>query len=62
MSTGNASPAREPTDMATTKCGRLIYVFSQCPMVLRCGLQYGSDEGCMVFMHEDWLIFMQGVW
>jgi len=42
---GVASPARESNDTTTTKCGCLIYGFSQCSVVLHRGLQHGSDKG-----------------
>jgi len=60
-STGNASPVKESNDTMATKCERLISGFSQCSVVLRCELWCGSNKGCMVFKHERWLIFMQGV-
>jgi len=49
---GVASPARESDDMVVAKCGRSICGFSQCSVVLHCGLRHGFDKWCMVFMHK----------
>jgi len=58
MPIGVASPARESDDMVAAKFRCSIYVFWQCYVVLR----HGFNKGCIVFMHEHWIIFMQGVW
>ena len=59
---GVASPAKESNDKVDAKCRCSICGFLQCSMVLYRGLRHSSDKGCMVFMHEHWLIFMQSVW
>jgi len=59
---GVASLVRESNDKVATKCRCSICGFLQYSVVLHRGLRHSSDKGCIVFMHEHWLIFIQGVW
>jgi len=61
-STCVASLVRESNGTVVAKCRCSICDFLQGSMVLHRGLRHGFDEGCMLFMREHWLIFMQDVW